>query len=321
MSNKKSISNSFSVSTIEDGEQGKRGRFYYYAGEFDSTNDDDTFVINDAQAPFFKHIESGQTRYHVFNPDGNPDHDLTMEEMWAISNNWNNRPWEAMTNDFKYLITEAIFSNFAHFGSAIISGDWMISQYGTIFDAQGEEHEIDSPTATYNSYTYENAYTLFDANYPNDSKPNALNFAPYYAIDLKRGTSYLNKINAMGTFRTGSRTNGVLIGSNGLIVSGKSSNYQTATNVDLFQLFASTATSGGDQDTDMQLLIGDRSSTWVEIHSNKEVGNRFTSCVWLHDMKNNPLRGIIITPWAVFKVDQYGQPIAGMSKTWDELLS
>lgn len=318
MSNKKSISHSFSVSTIEDGEQGKRGRFPYYEGDWDELASVATFLVSDSQMPFFKVVSDGQTRYYVFNPEQNKIYKKS--EMGTPSNN---APWEIMTNDFKYLITEAIFANFAHFGSAIISGDWMISQYGTIFDAQGEEHEIDSPTATYNSYTYENAYTLFDANYPNDSKPNALNFAPYYAIDLKRGTSYLNKINAMGTFRTGSRTNGVLIGSNGLIVSGKSSNYQTADNVDLFQLFASTATSGGDQNTDMQLLIGDRSggSTWVEIHSNKEVGNRFTSCVWLHDIKNNPHRGIIITPWAVFKVDQYGQPIAGMSKTWDELLS
>jgi hypothetical protein len=38
--------------------------------------------------------------------------------------------WELMTNDFKYLITEAIFSNFAKLASAIFSGDWMLSQYG-----------------------------------------------------------------------------------------------------------------------------------------------------------------------------------------------
>ena len=46
---------------------------------------------------------------------------------------WGNKPWESMTNDFKYIITEAIFAKFAHLGSFIISGDYFISQYGTLF--------------------------------------------------------------------------------------------------------------------------------------------------------------------------------------------
>lgn len=157
------------------GERGRTGRFYYYAGEFDNENVTDTFVINDAQAPFFKHIESGQTRYHVFNPDENPGHNLTMNEMWAISSNWNNRPWEAMTNDFKYLMTEAIFSNFAHFGSAIISGDWMISQHGTINGIASTD------------------YTRFDSDYPNtdhEYQDESHNFIPNYCVDLLTGASY-----------------------------------------------------------------------------------------------------------------------------------
>lgn len=171
------------------GERGRTGRFYYYAGEFDDANEADTFVINDAQAPFFKHIESGQTRYHVFNPDENPDHDLTMNEMWAISSDWNNRPWEAMTNDFKYLITEAIFGNFAHFGSAIISGDWMISQHGTINGIASTD------------------YTRFDSDYPNtdhEYQDESHNFIPNYCVDLRTGASYQQNAYVEGSIYTAS---------------------------------------------------------------------------------------------------------------------
>ena len=115
------------------GQRGKIGRFFYFGGTFNQQDNDPThgFVVNDAQAPYFEHIENGQKRYHVFNYDTNGTY--TMAQMWAISSNWNSKPWESMTNDFKYIITEAVFGKFAHLGSFIISGDYFISQYGTLF--------------------------------------------------------------------------------------------------------------------------------------------------------------------------------------------
>ena len=118
------------------GERGKIGRFFYFGGTFDSSDSTKTFIVNDAQAPYFEHSEtvttqSGTTtikRYHVFNYDTNGTY--TMAQMWAIRNNWNGKPWESMTNDFKYLITEAIFAQYAKLASAIFNGDWMLSQYG-----------------------------------------------------------------------------------------------------------------------------------------------------------------------------------------------
>lgn len=133
MATKKTISNSFVVNTIEDGkdgERGKVGRFFYYAGVFDSNNTTQEFLVNDAQAPFFK---TGETTFHVFNPEDPEKDGYTMSEMLEESGHEiNNKPFEIMTNDFKYLITEALFSNFAHLGSAIINGDWMMSTHGQI---------------------------------------------------------------------------------------------------------------------------------------------------------------------------------------------
>lgn len=133
MATKKTISNSFVVNTVEDGERGKVGRFFYYAGDFDATNTTQKFLVNDAQAPFFRHQNEGSEiyYYYVFNPEVNGEY--TMSEMWEESvSSFNNKPWEIMTNDFKYLITEALFSNFAHLGSAIIKGDWMMSTNGNV---------------------------------------------------------------------------------------------------------------------------------------------------------------------------------------------
>lgn len=122
---------SIAVMCSQDGSQGERGkigRFFYFGGTFNAADTTQTFIVNDAQAPYFEHIENGQKRYHVFNYDTNGSY--TMAQMWAIRNNWNYKPWESMTNDFKYIITEAIFGAYAHFGANIINKDFRLSQYG-----------------------------------------------------------------------------------------------------------------------------------------------------------------------------------------------
>ena len=116
------------------GPRGKTGRFYYYGGEFDSSNTTKTFIVNDAETPYFSHgvnAVTGLPNCHVYNPSENPSSALTMAQMWANSSqSWNNAPWQTFTNDFQYLMSRAIFSDYAHVGSSIFSGDWMLSQYG-----------------------------------------------------------------------------------------------------------------------------------------------------------------------------------------------
>ena len=85
---------------------------------------------------------------------------------------------------------------FAQFGAAIITGDWLISVWGKIYDENGVMTDVDSGSVTepfyYPSESSTPAYTYFNPNHPNSSAPNVVNFVPNYAVDLKTGKSYQN---------------------------------------------------------------------------------------------------------------------------------
>lgn len=105
------------------GERGKVGRFYYYAGVFDVSDTTTQFLVNDAQSPFFAY----NNKYWVYNPEDNPSGGTTtMSAMGTPSSSSSN--WKLMTSDFKYIITEAIFGSYAHFGSWVFNGDYMLSE-------------------------------------------------------------------------------------------------------------------------------------------------------------------------------------------------
>lgn len=190
------------------GERGKTGRFYYYSGfDWDASNTTDKFVVNDAQVPFFSKAGSNSNQYYVFNRKETPSGgEMTMAQMAAETSvggriQWNKTPWEVMADDLKYLITEAIFGQYAHFGSAIINGDWMISQNGTY----GGNTPID--------------YTKFDPAYPSTSVYTnhtvngatwlGYNFVPNYAVDLLTGKTYMTSAEVRGTIRADNLYHGI----------------------------------------------------------------------------------------------------------------
>lgn len=194
------------------GERGKTGRFYYYSGfDWDASNTTDKFVVNDAQVPFFSKAGSNSNQYYVFNRKETPSGgEMTMAQMAAETSvggriQWNKTPWEVMTDNFKYLITEAIFGKFAHLGSAIINGDWMISQNGTY----GGSTPID--------------YTKFDPAYPsisvytnhtvNGTTWLGYNFVPNYAVDLLTGKTYMTSAEVRGTIRADNLYHGITFAS------------------------------------------------------------------------------------------------------------
>ena len=139
------------------------GRFYYYAGEWINSNTP-LFTVSDTEAPFFSYNNG----YWVYNPDENGDY--SMADMGAPSSSSDD--WEIMVTDFKYLITEAIFGNYAHFGAAIINNDWMISTYGIIDN-----------TSVHGSSNY----TKFDPTFITDS------IAYAASLDTITRTSEINK--------------------------------------------------------------------------------------------------------------------------------
>jgi hypothetical protein len=93
-----------------------------------------------------------------------------------------NENWKLMVTDFKYLITEAIFGSYAHFGSFIINGDWMISQHGTI-NGQASTN-----------------YAAFDTSHPFDDV--GTNFIPNFCIDGLTGKTYQNLAYLRGGLRS-----------------------------------------------------------------------------------------------------------------------
>lgn len=167
------------VSHVKDGQEGSRGRigrFFYYVGTW--TGDTvKTYIVNDAQAPYFKY----GSNYFVFNPETNGNY--TESQMGTPSTSSSN--WDIMTNDFKYIITEALFvKTFANFGSFIISEDWLISQNGTVNGSSS------------------GAYTQFDKDYPNTNHYNSstgrYNFIPNVAINGETGEVYMQKAHISG---------------------------------------------------------------------------------------------------------------------------
>ena len=140
------------------GPRGKIGRFFYYAGEWNDFASTDSFLVNDAQAPYFYY----DNNYWVFNPETNGTY--TKQNMGTPSSSSSN--WKLMTSDFKYIITEAIFGNYAHFGSAIINGDWLLSTNGKIGITDYNNGSSISGTLIGGSSFSTIAYTLFDPQNP-----------------------------------------------------------------------------------------------------------------------------------------------------------
>lgn len=169
----------------DTGGRGKTGRFYYYAQEW-SDDSSVSYAVTDAEAPYFLY----NNNYWVFNPTNNGTY--TMSEMGTPSSS--NKNWKLMVTDFKYLITEAIFGSYAHFGSFIVNGDWLISTNGTI---NGVLY-VNGQNFTYNGET-KPSYMWFDASNPNNNTGH--NFLPNYAVDGLTGETYQQNAHVKGTIR------------------------------------------------------------------------------------------------------------------------
>lgn len=147
----------------DTGARGKIGRFFYYAQEW-SNSDTISYTVSDAEAPYFLY----NYNYWVFNPTENRTY--TMAEMGTPSSSSAN--WQIMTSDFKYIITEAIFGDYAHFGSAIINGDWMLSTHGKTDNESVTQDSVISGKIIKTSSTSDfslKPYTLFLTSNPIDS--------------------------------------------------------------------------------------------------------------------------------------------------------
>jgi hypothetical protein len=108
----------------QDGATGKMGRNPYFAGKWDDIS---TFVVTDYQTPYVEIADANnKPAFYVFVGENGTYSKSSAGTPGSSSN------WILMTTDFKYLISEAIFSEFAKLGSGIFNKDFMFSQYGTL---------------------------------------------------------------------------------------------------------------------------------------------------------------------------------------------
>lgn len=167
---------------VEVQKHGDVHRFYYYAGEWEDTALKGN-VVTDLEAPFFSYTDGqGNVSYWVFNPQENGLY--SWSEMGAPRESTTSNPsaWVRMVDDFKYLITEAIFTKDAHLGSAIISGDWLLSMNGYIDGTLYEEGDL---------YGGMPAYTYFNPADPMGRTYQHV-FVPNYCVDMRVGSCYMN---------------------------------------------------------------------------------------------------------------------------------
>ena len=159
---------------VEVQKHGDIHRFYYYAGEWVNDNLKGS-VVTDLEAPFFSYTtldanNNPVVSYWVFNPQENGLY--SWSEMGAPRESTTSNPsaWVRMVSEFKYMITQAIFGEYAQFGSAIINGDWLLSTHGK---RNGQDSQ---------------QYTYFDPQDPMGEISG--NFAPNFCVDLLTGQIY-----------------------------------------------------------------------------------------------------------------------------------
>ena len=106
-----------------NGLQGKMGRNFYYDGVYDSSK---TYSVTDYEAPFVSY----GANYYVRVGEGSCQ---------GVTPSAGSPYWELMTSTFKYLITAAIFSEYAKLGSWIFNGDYMFSEKDASDTARGNK--------------------------------------------------------------------------------------------------------------------------------------------------------------------------------------
>ena len=128
----------------QQGSQGKMGRNLWYAGVWSSFTG--TFTVTDHQAPYFEVSGSPSTYWAFVGENGTWSRTSVSGATQAGDPSASNANWEQMTTQFKYLISEATFSNFAKFGGSVFNGDYQFSQYGDMRGFGGLMTEITNGT-------------------------------------------------------------------------------------------------------------------------------------------------------------------------------
>jgi len=185
------------------GAVGAMGKLCYMAGEYRedveyTSNDSQTVAVevsgtNDTTDIYYLNAESNW-------PDGTAQSAIGPTDGIVIDG----KPvWVLGMSQYNLVRARYLFADFAQFGAAVVSGDWLISVHGTINGTAYEGKYTDPATYTNGSET-KPTYFWFDPAYPNEDhagKPQSdgsqwgadhHNFIPHYAVNLLTGKTYQN---------------------------------------------------------------------------------------------------------------------------------
>ena len=185
------LTGGYKINKNKAGATGKTGPSYYPAGEYDASNNN-AFSRTDEMCP----VVLFEGNYYYLTQSSNL---RSGSRIPPTGNQYSSNYW-GLADNFQVVFIKALFAMFASLGSFVVSGDWFISQYGTLKSSDGSTLDIGSSnyeTKYINSsgtITQDNTgrvgYTYFKAADPKAST-NAdsgdLKFAPKLAIDAKSG--------------------------------------------------------------------------------------------------------------------------------------
>ena len=229
--------------------------FYYFAGEFD---DGTEYTSTAHEAPYvsYTYKESvtiggvattiEKTQYYMLVAETNRLASGSSSILVAPQETEADGIWELMTSDFKYIIAQAFFADFAKLGSAIFCGDWMISQWGR-YASDGELSED---------------YRKFDP-----SNPLGGAWIPNVFIDFSKGEVY-----ALGGRIRITRSAAYF---DNVVVSGLMKRKKTLITKNNWQKYIMRRGTVAIQTEDGHFIYDiDKIGSWVEIDSSmKEVGD------------------------------------------------
>ena len=114
----------------ERGYTGQTGRMFYMAGDYE---DGVEYTRDDYECPLVHVVNNGADEWHYLDADTN----LVGGVYIAPANG--STIWRKALNEWKVVITSALFAQFAHLGRFVVSGDLIYSLYGTFVYAYGSQ--------------------------------------------------------------------------------------------------------------------------------------------------------------------------------------
>lgn len=164
---------------------GATGKMCYIAGEYDPAR---TYTSNSQQTVAVEVPVSGSNDVELYYLAAATN---VVDGAHIAPTDAGQAVWQKGLNNYNLIRTKYLFADFAHLGSAIITGDWLISACGTIGGTAYNTTDINHPATYTHNGEEKAAYMWFDPVHPNDDVTH--NFIPNFAVDLLTGRSYQNE--------------------------------------------------------------------------------------------------------------------------------